>query len=134
VAEGSAITFMPTADELKDSIEDSIMKGIAVVCNNELLISSPEFEVYINALEDAEDRQFEEEIDLLQMVINDSAFKGVNGKIKTAIDSAFVRLAEYSVVFTPFLEVYQENEDTDFDRFNSVELEEFKRAIEKYKA
>lgn len=99
MADDINVRFSPSAEEVKDAIEDSIMKGIAVVCNNELLISSPEFEIYISALEDSEDKQFEEEIDLLQMVINDSGFKDVDRQIKSAVDGSFDLLEEYTVYF-----------------------------------
>ena len=65
MAQENVVSFEPSCEEIQEAIEDSIMKGIAVVCNNELLISSPEFEIYVSAIEDTDDKQFEEEIDLL---------------------------------------------------------------------
>lgn len=51
------------------------MKGIAVVCNNDLLIAAPDFEKYTSPLEEFEEKQFEEDIDLLSVAVNDDYFK-----------------------------------------------------------
>lgn len=132
--EDLTILFDPTSEDIKQSLEDALMKGITVVCNNELLISASDFEKFTMMLEDFEDRQFEEELDLLQMVINDEHIRHLDSNIKESIERAFGLVVDYSDVFTPQLLTYQENENMDIDFFRTAELEEFKKAIDKYKA
>ena len=127
------IEFDPTDESVKQSLEDALIKGITVVCNNELLISVPEFEKYTQMLEDFEDKQFEEDSDLMEMVVNDDQIRGLNFQIKDAITQAFGRVKDYSQVFLPQLELYEKNETMDLNTFRTAELEEFRKAIENYK-
>jgi hypothetical protein len=53
---GLDIEFNPDRDVIKEAIEDAIMKGVAVVCNNDLLLSAPEFEKYMQPLEEFDDK------------------------------------------------------------------------------
>ena len=125
--------FDPSVEIIKQSVEDALIKGITVVCNNELLISVPEFEKYTQMLDDFEDRQFEEDSDLMQMVINDEQIRSLDVQIKEAIVLAFDRVVDYSQVFVPHMEVYEKNENMDINYFRTAELEEFRKAIESYK-
>ena len=131
--EGLSTNFDPNMDVIKHSLEDALIKGITVVCNNELLISVPDLEKYTQMLEDFEDKQFEEESDLMQMVINDEQIRALDIQIKQAIANAFNRVEEYSQVFLPYLEIYLRNENMDINYFRTAELDEFKKAIESYK-
>lgn len=65
------INFIPDSEEWRGWIIETIMKGFTVICNNELLIDCDEFNKYTQMLEDSDDKQFEDEIDLLNMVIHD---------------------------------------------------------------
>ena len=127
------ILFDPSVDAIKECLEDGVLEGITVVCNNELLISSPEFRTYKHLLEKYEEMDFEDDIDLLQMAINDGEIRKIDEQIKSAVDRAFAKVVEYSKVFMPQLEIYNENENLDLEYYRTAELEEFKNAIEKYR-
>ena len=130
---GLKTEFDPTVEVIKQSLEDALVKGITVVCNNELLITVSEFEEYTQMLEDFEDKQFEEDSDLMQMVINDDQIRALDMQIKKAIEQAFDRVQEYSQIFLPQLEIYEKNINMDLNYFRSAELDEFRKAIESYK-
>jgi hypothetical protein len=83
------VDFNPDRGLIKDAIDDAITKGITVVCNNDLLLNAPEFERYMQPLEEFDDRTYEEETDILQMAMNDEQFKDVNELIKDGVNIAF---------------------------------------------
>jgi dynein heavy chain len=130
--EQMTVLFTPDAKVVRGSVEDAITRGIAVVCNNEMLLSATEFKKYMESLEEYEDRHFEEEIDLLQMVINDDEFKALEENMNHGIDGVYQRIYDNSKVYLPFLEIFNENEKLTADDFRNCDIEEFKQAIDKF--
>lgn len=126
------VIFNPDAQIVRGSVEDAITRGIAVVCNNEMLLSASEFKKYMESSEEYADHHFDEEIDLLQMVINDDEFKTLEEKMNQGIDSVFSKIVGHSQAFAPLLQIYNENEALTADDFRNSDIDEFKQAIEKF--
>mmetsp|Transcript_7627 Transcript_7627/g.14387 ORF Transcript_7627/g.14387 Transcript_7627/m.14387 type:complete len:3920 (+) Transcript_7627:928-12687(+) len=126
------LIFNPDAQMVRGSVEDAITRGIAVVCNNEMLLSANEFKKYMESSEEYADHHFDEEIDLLQMVINDDEFKMLEESMNQGIDSVFHKVIAYSQIFIPLLEIYNENEALKVDDFRNFEIDEFKQTIDKF--
>jgi dynein heavy chain len=132
--EGMRILFEPDSEKIKLCLDETLMKAITVVCNNELLLSSPDFEKYTQMLEDFEDRQFEEDVDLLQMAINDENIRELDQLIKKGVENTFNKVLIHSEKYISLLEIYDENERTDAKVFINFDLDQFKKSIEKYKS
>ena len=131
--DGLTAAFDPDEEIVKSAVDDAIMKGLTVVLNNEPLIRAPDFKKYTERLEEFEDKQLDEEIDLLQMAINDEEFVEVNDSIKQAISAAFTIVRNYSKTFLPYLQMYEENRKMNVDLLRTADYDLFKHTIEGYR-
>ena len=130
---GRELYFEPTNESINKAIYDAIIRGLTVLLNNYMLLSSEDFAKYRAALEEYEEKQNDEEFDLLQMVINDEPLKVIQEEAKTGINFAFQKLKEYSNKFLPYIEMYHRNSRLKVENLIHEDIEDIKELILDYK-
>ena len=131
--EGRALHFDPTNEHIKKAIYDATIRGLTILLNNYMLISAQEFEKYSRALEEFEEKQTEEEFDLLQMIVNDENIKLVQAQVKEGIDNSFAKLVAQANKVIPYIETYHRNNKLNVESLISEDIEMIKALINDYK-
>lgn len=128
----SWIIYYPDCETIQMAVEDAMHKGVTVVCNNEMLLSSPEFEKYMTPLEEFDEKGVDEDHDLWQLVFNDEYFVDINVQIKDGIGRSFGCVEDEAKKLKPYLDKYLENISMDIEMYRTVENEDFKYAIDRF--
>ncbi|OMJ81675.1 hypothetical protein SteCoe_17784 [Stentor coeruleus] len=123
--------FEPNNEHIKKAIYDATIRGLTILLNNYMLVNAPEFASYHGG--DYEDRQADEEFDLLQMIVNDDDIKKDHRIMKDCIDISFSKVIEKAHMITPYLEIYYRNLNMNVEDLANAEVEEIKKVIEEYK-
>ena len=125
--------FEPTNEHIKKAIYDATIRGLTILLNNYMLVSAPEFEKYTRALEEFEEKQTEEEFDLLQMVVNDEQIKNIQASVKEGIDNSFEKLVNHAKKIEPFIETFHRNNKLKVENLINEDIEMIKQLINDYK-
>ena len=128
-----SLDFDPTNENIKKAIYDATIRGLTILLNNYMLASAPEFEKYSRALEEYEEKQTEEEFDLLQMIVNDDNIKSIQAQVKEGIDTSFARLVEKASTVLPLIETYHRNNRLNVQNLEDEDIEVIKHLILDYK-
>lgn len=75
------LCLTPNRNKIIESLNNSIDNGVKVVQQNDLFISQPEFELYINAQEN-EEYIFDEQMDLMSLAIGSDLLVSQSEKIQ----------------------------------------------------
>jgi len=126
------VLFLPDCENLKVAFDNSILRGLTMLLNNLMLVNAEDFETYTKAVEEFEDKQVEEDFDLLQTVINDEKIKQTEKEIKQGLEAAFEKLVEYSEFLKPSIEKYIANGEMDFEKVKEMDPEKLKQLIEEF--
>jgi dynein heavy chain len=129
--QGADLFFNPSKSEIQESIKAAISNGIQMVCQNDTMTNSQEFEIYMSS-QDSDDKVLEDNNDLMSLAIGSDQLVVENEKIFYQVNKTFKRIEDFSDLYTGFVQLYNENVNLDIASFRQSDMEDFRTAIEKY--
>jgi dynein heavy chain len=128
------VLFKPDSEKVGIAMDDAFMRSLTMLLNNYLLINAPDFEKYTKANEEFDEKSFEDDIDLLQMVINDKEIQQKEKDLKKGVQDAFEAVKRHCEIFYKSLEIYDENRSFTEEVYRDADAEDIKQALIKFKS
>jgi dynein heavy chain, axonemal len=138
-----ALSIVPSSDKFLEAVEDSISEAITIIDIPERLLTHADLAIYVTASSSGNDTVVDEDEDgnggedLITLITQTQDYQYCRSNILSSVSSAFDEVVEYSEIFEPYKNTYNENVSTEAnmrDMFKDVPLETFKTYIEKFNA
>ena len=115
--EGTNVTFHPDAGTFKKAIEKCIIEANEIVQNNQPLKKIPHFGQFFDSFENDDDFEEVEDkpLDLFKISLEEPRFHKALDIMKRAVDWTFKEVDKESKKYLPYLKIYEENENTNFE-------------------
>ena len=136
-----ALSIVPSSDKFLEAVEDSISEAITIIDIPERLLTHADLAIYVTASSSGNDTVVDEDEDgnggedLITLITQTQDYQYCRSNILSSVSSAFDEVVEYSEIFEPYKNTYNENVSTEAnmrDMFKDVPLETFKTYIEKW--
>ncbi|CAG9317056.1 unnamed protein product [Blepharisma stoltei] len=127
------ITFSPNIEELRNAISDVIIKSIELVSNNKNLSHSKEFDNLRRAMNEFADDFYDDNVDLMQMILDNNNILMLETKIREGLDSRFENVVRASDYLKGNIKEYIDNQHLKINKFKTVEIEVLSNTIKRYK-
>ena len=125
------LVFKPTKQELREAIKRAVIDGTQIVCQNEQFLKQPEFVDYTGGENDFDDKNFQEENDLMSLAIKQESMLRDTEAMYTRVEAVFNEVMDFSRQYQHYVNFHHQNRTVNYrDGSNFSTMEDFKAVIQ----